>query len=194
MSKQRTAEVYFIVDKSGSMSGLESDTIGGFNTVLKKQRERGRKTNVTTILFNQDYELLHDRENINNISPLREDDYFVSGCTALLDAVGFAIERASRTQRRLSGKDFSDNVLFVIITDGLENASREHSLSAIRRLIKSKRRDGWGFSFLGANMDAVSEAVNIGVSGRRARNFEADSGGMAYCMQACEVDLSEIPF
>lgn len=172
-------ELVFILDRSGSMSGLELDTIGGFNSMLAKQKALPGSANVTTVLFDDRYELLHDRIDIQGVEPITDRDYYVRGCTALLDAVGRTIDKLSSVQNHTSKDQRADKVLIVITTDGMENASREYDLRKIRRMIESKKEEGWEFLFLGANIDAVKTAGAFGIGADRAVNYHADSEGTA---------------
>ena len=157
MDKNLT-ELVFILDRSGSMGGLESDTIGGFNSLLEKQKKVEGKCNLTTVLFDHDYELLHDRINIQAVSPLTEKDYYVRGSTALLDAVGRTISKIEHVQETTAEEYRAGKVMFVIITDGMENASREYTTKKVKSMIEAEKEKGWEFVFLGANMDAVETA------------------------------------
>ena len=170
-------ELVFILDRSGSMTGLESDTIGGFNAMLSKQKEAPGEAVVTTALFDDRYELLHDRIALAGISPITADDYNTRGSTALLDAVGRTIGKIGNAQQRTSGELKADKVLFVITTDGLENASREFSYPKIKALIEAKKEEGWEFLFMGANIDAAQVAADIGIDRSRAVDYVADSRG-----------------
>jgi len=172
------SELVFILDRSGSMSGLESDTIGGFNAMLAEQAKVEGEAVVTTVLFDDKYELLHDRINIDAIAPITEKDYFVRGSTALLDAVGMTLQKIINVQKMTAQGQKADKVLFVITTDGLENASREYSYAMIRQMIEQQKMQfNWEFIFLGANIDAVGTAGKFGISEDRAANFHADSHG-----------------
>jgi uncharacterized protein YegL len=160
------------------MSGLESDTIGGFNAMLAKQVKAEGEAVVTTVLFDDKYELLHDRINIDAIAPITDKDYFVRGSTALLDAVGMTLQKIINVQKMTAQGQKADKVLFVITTDGLENASREYSYAVIRQMIEhQKKLHNWEFIFLGANIDAVGTAAKFGIEEDRAANFHADSHG-----------------
>ena len=177
--KSNVTELVFILDRSGSMSGLESDTIGGYNAFLKKQKKLEGTAYVTTVLFDDEYELLHDRENIKEIKPVTEKEYFVRGCTALMDAIGKSIHKISETQRKLTKKKKADQVIFVITTDGLENASVEYSVGKVKSLIEQyQKEEDWQFIFLGANINAVETASQMGIQRERAINFHADSKGL----------------
>lgn len=177
-NKNNIVDVVFILDRSGSMGGLESDTIGGFNSMLEKQRKLEGKAYITTVLFDDQYELLHDRVNISKINNITEKEYFVRGSTALLDAIGKTIAKEKAIQDTLGENEKADKVLFVIITDGLENASREYSSTTVKKLIEAqKEKYGWEFLFLGANIDAIETANTIGISAERAVNYKSDSIG-----------------
>jgi len=177
--KKDLTELIFILDRSGSMGGLESDTIGGYNAMLKKQMEAEGSAYITTVLFDDEYELLHDRINLKGVKPITEKEYFVRGTTALLDAVGKSIQKIVNVQRNTSDDEKAEKVLFVITTDGLENASREYSYNKVRAMIeKQKSRYGWEFIFLGANIDAVSEAEKFGIDSSRAAQFHNDKDGI----------------
>jgi uncharacterized protein YegL len=171
-------ELVFILDKSGSMSGLESDTIGGYNAMLKKQQQAPGDARVTTVLFDDGYEVLHDRIDIQGVAPITENEYYVGGCTALLDAIGKTIDKIVNAQRYTQPEYRSDQVIFVITTDGLENASREYSYEKIKKLIeREKTQYQWEFIFLGANIDAIETAARFGISADRAANYHADGAG-----------------
>lgn len=171
-------ELVFILDKSGSMAGLEADTIGGYNSMLKKQKKAEGEAFVTTVLFNHDYELLHDRINVKGISSITEKDYEVSGTTALLDAIGFTIQKIKNVQKHTSKNERAEKVLFVITTDGMENASREFTADKIKKMVQDhKEKYGWEFMFLGANIDAVSTAAQFGIDEDYAVDYHADEHG-----------------
>ena len=176
--KNNIVDVVFILDRSGSMGGLESDTIGGFNSMLEKQRKIEGKAFITTVLFDDQYELLHDRVNIAKVNNITEKEYFVRGSTALLDAIGKTIAKEKAIQDTLGQNEKADKVLFVIITDGLENASKEYNSTTVKKLIETqKEKYGWEFLFLGANIDAIETANTIGISAERAVNYKSDSIG-----------------
>lgn len=173
LKKNDLTELVFILDRSGSMAGLEADTIGGFNAMLDKQRALEGRCRITTVLFDNDYELLHDGVDLAEVSPLTEEQYFVRGTTALVDAIGRTIGKI--TARR----DEAGSVLFVIMTDGMENASREFTADRVRQLIEFRQADyGWEFLFLGANIDAVQTADQYGIRGSRAQNWHHDAKGV----------------
>ncbi len=176
--KTNLTELVFILDRSGSMAGLESDTIGGFNSMLKKQKDEPGEAVVTTVLFDDKYELLHDRIDIKGIKPITEKEYFVRGSTALLDAIGNTISKIANVQKQTSEEHRADKVMFVITTDGMENASREYTFEKIRGMVENqKKMYGWEFIFLGANIDAISTAASFGIGADRAANFVSDSEG-----------------
>ncbi len=187
------AEIIFILDRSGSMAGLESDTIGGYNAMLKKQQKEPGEALVTTVLFDDQYRLLHDRTDIQAILPLTEKEYEVGGCTALLDAIGKTILKIANSQKHIADSHRSDRVLFVITTDGMENASREFTLSQIRQMIEThKVQYNWEFLFLGANIDAVATAREFGISADRAANYHPDSAGTELNYMAVSEAVSEM--
>ena len=170
-------ELVFILDRSGSMAGLESDTIGGFNALLEKQKKQGDPCYVSTVLFDNDTEVIHDREKIADVAPLTERDYSVRGCTALLDAVGGAIHHIGRLHKYL-GHDAPAHTMFVITTDGMENASRRYDAARVKEMIRrQKEKYGWEFLFIGANIDAVETAARYGIGADRAVNYHADDEG-----------------
>ncbi len=182
-------EMVFILDRSGSMAGLESDTIGGFNSMLKKQQtEIEGSTFVTTILFDHESIVLHDRLPLSEVKPLTEKDYEVRGTTALLDAVGDAINHVKKIHKYIrkyaNDKYLPEKTLFVITTDGMENSSVHYDYNQIKRLIEQQKELGWEFIFLGANIDAVKVAGHIGIDARRAVNYHSDSKGTAHVFGA----------
>lgn len=176
---ENMTELVFILDRSGSMSGLEDDTIGGFNGMLKKQKEESEDVNVTTVLFDDKVDIIHDRFPIGIVEPLTDKDYYVRGCTALLDAIGLAVHKIENVQNHLPEDHKAGKVIFVITTDGHENSSKEYSYGQIKKMIEAKKEIGWEFLFLGANIDAIGEAEKIGISRNRAVTYENDSEGVA---------------
>lgn len=176
--KKDTTELVFILDKSGSMSGLESDTIGGFNSMLDKQKAVDGECRITTVLFDNRYELLHDRLDIRAVNHITDKEYCVGGSTALLDAIGLTINKIGNAQKHTADEYRAEKVIFVIITDGEENASREYTLDKVKAQIeRQKEKYGWEFIFLGANIDAVETASRFGIAPDRAQNYHADGVG-----------------
>ena len=179
MSTNQT-ELVFILDRSGSMGGLESDTIGGFNSMLAKQKAEPGECRITTILFDNQYEVLHDRIDIKAVNPITDKEYFVRGNTALLDAIGTTINKIGGVQKNTTEDYRAGKVLFVITTDGMENASREFDYDKIKSMIElQKTKYSWEFIFLGANIDAVEVAGRFGVASNRAQSFHNDKEGIA---------------
>ena len=178
--KKNLTEIVFILDRSGSMSGLESDTIGGFNSMLAKQKREQGEALVSTVLFDNVCEVLHDRMEIGKIAPMTERDYTVRGCTALLDAIGGAIHHIGNIHKYARAEDVPEHTLFVITTDGMENASRSYTAEKVKKMIeRQKTKYGWEFLFLGANIDAVETARHFGIAPDRAANYRCDSKGTA---------------
>ena len=178
LMNKNVTELVFILDKSGSMAGLEADTIGGFNAMLDKQKKEEGEAIVTTVLFSDNYELLHDRINIKGVSSMTDRDYQVGGMTALLDAIGSSIQKIGNTQKRTSYEERANRVLFVITTDGMENSSCEYNYEKIRSMIsRQKEKYGWEFIFLGANIDAIATAANFGIAEEFAVKYYADKEG-----------------
>ncbi len=176
--KKGLTELVFILDKSGSMAGLESDTIGGFNSMLEKQRSLDGECRITTVLFDNNYTLLHDRIDIRAVSPMTEKEYFVGGSTALLDAIGRTVRKLAAVQKNTAEPYRAEKVMFVIITDGAENSSREYSSDKVKAMIEhEKEKYGWEFIFLGANIDAVETAGRFGISADRAVDYVPDAAG-----------------
>jgi len=182
--KKDLTELVFILDRSGSMGGLESDTIGGFNATLQKHREAEGDAVVSTVLFDNFTEVLHDRIPISTVENLTSRDYWVRGCTALLDATGGAIRHISRVHGYLPDEYRPKKTIFVIITDGYENASRTYSYPKVREMIEQKKAEGWEFLFLGANIDAIGEAAKIGIASDRAATYLADDIGQHIAYEA----------
>ena len=176
--KKGLTELVFILDKSGSMSGLEADTIGGYNSMLAKQKAVDGECYITTVLFDNNYELLHDRIDIKAVSPITDKEYQVGGSTALLDAIGRTINKIGNAQKHTAEDYRAEKVMFVIITDGEENSSREYTAEKIKAQIeRQKEKYGWEFIFLGANIDAVQTAGRFGIAPDRAVDYLADSEG-----------------
>lgn len=170
-------EIVFILDRSGSMSGLEKDTIGGFNSVLAQQKEMEGEAIVSTVLFDDRIDVICDRKDIQEVQPMTSKEYYVRGCTALLDAVGGAIDHVTKVQKILPKSHRAKDVLFVITTDGMENASRKYDYKAVKQLIEKKTKKGWEFLFMGANIDAAAEAARLGIAADRAATYLADETG-----------------
>ena len=176
--KKNLTEIVFILDRSGSMAGLEDDTIGGFNAMIAKQKNEQGEAYVSTILFDNVSEVIHDRVDIQKVEPMTRKDYYVRGCTALLDAVGLAIHHIGNVHKYARAEDRPEKTIFVITTDGMENASRQYSYKDLKRMIeRQKEQYGWEFLFLGANIDAAREAARFGINADRAANYHADHQG-----------------
>jgi len=183
-------ELIFILDRSGSMGGLESDTIGGFNATISDQKKIDGETRVTTILFDNFFEVLHDRINLQDIAPLTEQDYFVRGSTALYDAVALGIRKIANVQKQTRKEGRADKVIMVITTDGYENASRDTNAAMLHKMIDDCKKDGWEFLFLGADIDAQAAAGSIGIESNRAANFVKDSQGVRVQYDSLNVAIS----
>lgn len=178
--KKNLTELVMILDRSGSMGGLESDTIGGYNSMLKKQRETAGEVLVSTVLFDDRSEVLYDRIPLRKMPRMTEEDYYVRGCTALLDAVGGAIHHIGNVHKYAKEEDRPEKTIFVITTDGMENASRMYTYDRVKEMIeRQKKKYGWEFLFLGANMDAVGTAARFGIAEDRAVNYHSDREGTA---------------
>ena len=189
--KKNLTELVFILDKSGSMAGLERDTIGGFNAMLDKQKAQAGECRITTVLFDHRYELLHDRTDIRAVRPITAREYRVGGSTALLDVLGKTIHKIATAQKNTSEPFRAKRVMFVIITDGEENASREYAAKEVKEAIRrQKSRYGWEFIFLGANIDAVETAGRFGIDAGRAANYVPDSQGTALNFRAMSETVS----
>ena len=177
-ANNNVTELVFILDRSGSMAGLESDTIGGFNALLAKQKNEDGDCFVSTVLFDNRCEVLHDRVPLEKVKPLTDKDYTVRGCTALIDALGGAIHHIGNIHKYARPEDVPAHTLFVITTDGMENASRRYTADEVRKTVeRQKEKYGWEFLFIGANIDAVETAVRYGISADRAANYNADGAG-----------------
>lgn len=178
MTKNNITELVFILDRSGSMAGLESDTIGGFNAMIEKQRKVDGECYVSTVLFDNESEVLHDRVKLSDIKPMTDEQYTVRGCTALVDALGGAIHHIGNIHKYARAEDVPANTMFVITTDGMENASRRYNSEQVKKMIqRQKERYGWEFLFIGANIDAVETASRYGIDSDRAVNYNADKLG-----------------
>ncbi|MSA72627.1 vWA domain-containing protein [Holdemania massiliensis] len=186
-------EIVFILDRSGSMAGLESDTIGGFNALIEKQKRQGSAARISLILFDDQTDIVLDRVPIMQVGALSEDEYYVRGCTALLDAVGKSVTHISRLHQSMKKENRPEKTLFIITTDGMENSSQEYSLSQVKNLIeKQKERYHWEFLFLGANIDAVKTADSMGIRANRSANFHADEKGLMKEFKVFDSVISKI--
>ena len=176
--KKNLTELVFILDRSGSMQGLEEDTIGGFNAMIEKQKKQPGKALISTILFDDRTEVLHDRVKLDRVKPITGREYYVRGCTALLDALGGSIHHIGNIHKYARSEDVPEHTLFIITTDGMENASRRYSAPQVKAMIRrQKEKYGWEFLFLGANIDAVETAGRLGIAPDRAVNYHCDSAG-----------------
>ena len=190
MSKNIT-EIVYILDRSGSMGGLEADTIGGFNSMMEKQKKTGEKAVVSTLLFDDECEVLHNRIPIEKIEKMTDKQYYVRGCTALLDAVGGAVHHIGKLHKNMTDEERPGKTIFVITTDGMENASREYSYEKIKKMIKNKQeKHGWEFIFIGANIDSYAEAQRFGIRKERAVNYVHDGVGTATLYEGVSKALS----
>ena len=186
-------ELVFILDRSGSMSGLESDTIGGFNSMIDKQKREPGDCLVSTVLFDNFSEVIHDRAPLENVPKLTEKEYFVRGCTALLDAVGGAVHHIGNIHKYARPEDRPEKTMFVITTDGLENASRRYGYDKVKAMIeRQKEKYGWEFIFLGANIDAAKEAARFGIGADRAVRYHSDSAGTALNYEVISEAVSSV--
>ncbi len=191
MNKNLT-ELVFVLDKSGSMSGLEKDTIGGFNSMLEKQRGEEGDVVISTVLFDDHMQVLHDRTDLAGIGNLTDKDYTVGGSTALLDALGNSIRHINKVQKALPEDERPAKTMFIITTDGQENSSHDFSYEKIRKMVEKKQeKKQWEFLFLGANMDAISAAASIGIKANRAANFRCDAVGTAVNYSALSKAVSK---
>jgi len=176
--KNNVTELVFILDRSGSMAGLEGDTIGGFNAMIGKQKREEGECYVSTVLFDTESQILHDRLKLSQVPDMTDRDYTVGGCTALIDAIGGAIEHIKNIHKYARPEDVPERTMFVITTDGAENASRSYTSDEVKRMIEQQKTAcGWEFLFIGANIDAVETAARFGIEKNRAVNYNADSRG-----------------
>lgn len=185
-------EVVFILDRSGSMSGLEADTIGGFNSMIAKQKKEEGEAFISTVLFDDKTEVLYDRVPVSKVERMNDKQYFVRGCTALLDALGGAIHHIGNVQKYARDEDRPEKTLFIITTDGMENASRRYSYDKVKKMVeRQKKKYGWEFLFLGANIDAIEVAGRFGIAANRAINYECDSKGTKLNYEVLSRTVSE---
>ncbi len=197
--KKGLTELVFILDRSGSMCGLEGDTIGGFNSLISKQKKEAGEAIISTVLFDDVSEVLHDRVPLDQTPDMTEKEYYVRGCTALLDAVGGAINHIGNVHKYAREEDRPEKTLFIITTDGMENASRRYTYEQVKKLVeRQKEKYGWEFLFLGANIDAVQTAGQFGIGAERAANYHCDSRGTALNYEVlsdaiCQVRFSKKP-
>ena len=191
--KKGLTEIVFLLDRSGSMAGLESDTIGGFNAMIEKQRGEPGEALISTVLFDNETEVIHDRIPLDRVPALTEKEYFVRGCTALLDAVGGAIHHIGTVHKYAREEDRPEKTLFVITTDGMENASHFYTYDQAKAMIqRQQEKYGWEFLFLGANIDAAREAARFGIRADRAANYYADSVGTEVVYEAVNEAVCQV--
>ena len=186
-------EIVFILDRSGSMGGLEADTIGGYNSLIEKQKKEEGEAYISTVLFDDVCEVLHDRVSLEQVQPMTDKEYYVRGCTALLDAIGGAIHHIGNIHKYSREEDRPEKTLFIITTDGQENSSRFYSYKKVKHMVeRQKERFGWEFLFLGANIDAVAEAGRFGIKANRAVNYHCDREGTAVNFKALSKAVSMV--
>lgn len=190
---KKLTEIVFILDRSGSMAGLETDTIGGFNSLIARQKKEEGEAILSTVLFDDRCEVLHDRVPLDQIQPMTDRDYYVRGCTALLDAVGGAIHHIRKIHKHTRAEDRPEKTLFVITTDGMENASKKYSYQKVKEMVEhQKSRHGWEFLFLGANIDAAEVAGRFGINREHAANYHSDAAGTALNYQVLNKAISQM--
>ena len=188
-----TTELVFILDRSGSMAGLEADTVGGFNAMIAKQKKEDGECIVSTVLFDNESEVLHDRVRLADVPLMTDKDYTVRGCTALIDAIGGAIHHIGNVHKYSRREDVPEHTMFIITTDGMENASRRYSADKVKKMIeRQKEKYGWEFLFIGANIDAVETASRYGISADRAVNYHSDSRGTKLNYEAMDCAVSSV--
>ena len=186
-------EIVFILDRCGSMSGLEADTIGGFNSMIEKQQKEEGEAYISTVLFDDQTEVLYDRVPIGKVEPMNDNQYYVRGCTALLDAVGGAIHHIGNVHKYARPEDVPEKTLFIITTDGMENASRRYSYSQVQQMVKRQQEKyGWEFLFLGANMDAISAARSFGIREDRAVRYACDGAGTSLNFEVASKTIARV--
>jgi len=190
---KKLTEIVFILDRSGSMAGLEADTIGGFNSLIARQKKEDGEAILSTVLFDDRCEVLHDRVPLDQIQPMTDRDYYVRGCTALLDAVGGAIHHIRKIHKHTRAEDRPEKTLFVITTDGMENASKKYSYQKVKEMVEhQKSHHGWEFLFLGANIDAAEVAGRFGINREHAANYHSDAAGTALNYQVLNKAISQV--
>lgn len=176
--KKNLTELVFILDKSGSMAGLEKDTIGGFNAMIEKQKKLDGECLVSCVLFDNEQKVIYDRVPVAEVRPMTEDDYTVGGCTALVDALGLSVKHIGNIHKYIREEDVPEHTVFVITTDGMENASRKYSSDKVKKMVSKKtEKDGWEFLYLAANIDAVETGAAIGIRKERTANYKCDGKG-----------------
>lgn len=186
-------EVVFILDRSGSMSGLEADTIGGFNSMISKQKKEDGEAVISTVLFDDQQEVVYDRQPVKMVEPMTDRQYYVRGCTALLDAIGGAIHHIGNVHKYAREEDRPEKTMFIIITDGMENASRFYTYDRVKYMVeRQKEKYGWEFLFLGANIDAISVAARFGINADRAINYECDQVGTSLNYQVMSETITAV--
>lgn len=191
--KKDLTEIVCILDRSGSMAGLEADTVGGFNAMLEKQKKQPGEAILSTVLFDHETQVLHDRANLREVAPLTDRDYFVRGSTALIDAIGGAIHHIGNVHKYARKEDVPEHTVFIITTDGMENSSRFYSADQVRSMIRRQQEKyGWEFLFLGANIDAVETASHLGIREDRAVNYYADAQGTQLVYEGISEAVGEI--
>jgi len=191
--KKNLTEIVFILDRSGSMAGLERDTIGGFNAMIEKQKREAGEALISTVLFDNTITVIHDRVPLEEINPMTEKEYFVRGCTALLDAVGGAVHHIGNVHKYAREEDRPEKTIFVITTDGMENASRRYDYGKVKEMIRRRQEKyGWEFLFLGANIDAAREAARFGIREDRAANYHADRQGTGLIYEAVSEAVCQV--
>jgi uncharacterized protein YegL len=186
-------EIVFILDRSGSMRGLEADTIGGYNSLIEKQKKEDGEAYISTVLFDDSCEVIHDRVKIEKINPMTDKEYYVRGCTALLDAIGVAIHHIRNVHKYARDEDRPEKTLFIITTDGQENSSRRYTYEKVKHMVeRQKEKHGWEFLFLGANIDAIAEAGRFGIKADRAVNYHCDREGTAVNYESLSRAVSKV--